>query len=349
MKYYGVAYDVGLRYVPDTLSVEPFDPALVAHDMRVIADELHANTVRIEGEKLDRLETASRLAHAAGLKVFFNPWLIDRDLDEIDAYLGEAAVIAEKLRTEGVDIVFVTGCEITFFAKGIFPGESFMDRGAWLGSHFSFGGEHAGPDEELVQKSAELNASLRRFVGTVRKSYHGRVTYSAGSWEFVDWEPFDIVGIDHYRRGESEEEYVGALDRYRRAGKELIVMEFGCCTYEGAAAKGDGGFVILQGTNADGTVAWENGVAPTRSEREQAEYIDRQLELLRGKVDGAFVFIFSFPTYPVGEGPNDLDMASFAIVKTYPAHDARSRQMPPWTPKESFHHVAESLARIAVP
>ncbi|MFF1932028.1 hypothetical protein [Streptomyces sp. NPDC058228] len=121
MKYYGVAYDVGLRYVPDALSVEPFDPALVAHDMRVIADDLHANTVRVEGEKLDRLETASRLAHAAGLKVFFNPWLIDRDLDEIDAYLGEAAVIAEKLRNEGVDIVFVTGCEITFFAQRHLP------------------------------------------------------------------------------------------------------------------------------------------------------------------------------------------------------------------------------------
>ncbi|TDC80499.1 hypothetical protein [Streptomyces hainanensis] len=348
MKHYGVAYDVGLRFVPDQLSVESFDPALVAHDMQVIASDLHANTVRIEGEKLDRLETASRLAHAAGLKVFFNPWLIDTGLDEIDAYLGEAAVVAEKLRDEGVDIVFVTGCEISFFANGIFPGDSYMDRGAWLGGQFSFGGAHSDPSEELVQKSVELNAALRRFVETTRKSFKGRVTYSAGAWEFVDWEPFDIVGIDHYRRGESEEEYVGALDAYRRAGKELIVMEVGCCAYEGAAVKGDGGFAILRGVNADGTAQWENGVAPTRSEREQADYVGRQLDLLKGKVDGVFVYVFSFPTYPLGEGPNDLDMVNFAIVKTYPAQDSRSRQMPPWEPKESFHRVAEGLARIAV-
>jgi hypothetical protein len=349
MKYYGVAYDVGLRFVPDQLSVEPFDPALVAHDMRVIANSLHANTVRIEGEKLDRLETASRLAHAAGLKVFFNPWRIDTGLDEIDAYLSEAAVVAEKLRNEGVEIVFVTGCEISFFASGIFPGESYMDRGTWLGSQFSFGGEHTGPSEALVQKSVELNTALRRFVETIRKSFEGQITYSAGSWEFVDWEPFDIVGIDHYRRGESDEAYVGALDRHRHAGKELIVMEVGCCTYEGAADKGDGGFVILNGVNADGTAIWENGVAPTRSEREQADYIECQLKLLEEKVDGVFVFVFSFPSYRLGEGPNDLDMVSFAIVKTYPEHDARSQQMPPWTPKESFHRVAEGLARIAMP
>ena len=57
-------------------------------------------------------------------------------------------------------------------------------------------------------------------------------------------------------------------------------------------------------------------------------------------VDGIFIYVFSFPLYPVGEGVTDLDMVSYSLVKTYPEDDPRSKAMPPWAPKEAFYRLA---------
>ena len=82
LKYRGVVYDVGLQYNLGNYSVETFNPELVKYDMSVIVNELHANTVRIEGEDISRLVRATEIAHAAGLKVFFNPWKMGANDDE---------------------------------------------------------------------------------------------------------------------------------------------------------------------------------------------------------------------------------------------------------------------------
>jgi len=157
----------------------------------------------------------------------------------------------------------------------------------------------------------------------------------------VDWDIFDIIGIDYYRRGESKEQYVAGLDRHR-FGKPLAVMEVGCCAYEGAAERGDGGFMLLKSTNPDGNGIFEGGVVPTRSEREQADYLGTQLDLLASAdVHAVFVYVFSMPCMRKGEGPSDLDMMCFSLVKYFPDRDPRSNAMPPWERKESFHRVAE--------
>ncbi|MEU6087113.1 hypothetical protein ABZ865_09925 [Streptomyces sp. NPDC047085] len=349
MKYRGVVYDVGLRFTPEALSVDPFSRELVEHDMRAIADTLHANAVRIEGEDIDRLVTATQIAHACGLTVFFNPWKMNANVDATVAYLAEAAKAAEQLRSDGVDLVFVTGCEYTIFSEGIYPGSSWAERGMWMATQL--GGAPSGPPasfpDPMPEKAKLLNKALKSFAETVRAGFHGPVTYSAGAWEDVDWSLFDLVGVDYYRRGETDEDYVGGLD-FHRHGKPLAVMEVGCCAYEGAGAFGDGGFAVLQGANPDGTAIWRDGVAPVRSEREQADYVGRQLELLNAAgVDAVFVFCFSFPAMRTGEGDRDLDRANFALVKTYPEDDPRSKAMPPWEPKEAFHRAAEFFRREA--
>ncbi|KAI9370015.1 hypothetical protein BJX61DRAFT_516969 [Aspergillus egyptiacus] len=346
MKYRGVVYDVGLRFTDAGLSVEPFDPALVEYDMRTIASELHANAVRIEGEEIPRLVTAAQLAHSMGLTVFFNPWKMNEGIEGTRAYFEEAARSAEKLRCQGVDVIFVAGCEYTIFNKGIFPGESFNERVKWFGTQFSGGHELEDLSPALRDKSVELNNVLRSFSKAIRAQFAGLVTYSSGTWEVVDWDIFDIVGIDYYRRGESREKYVSGLNRHR-CGKPLAVMEVGCCTYEGAAKYGDGGFMILKGTNPDGSGIFEGNTVPTRSEREQAEYLDTQLGLLAsGDVDAVFVFVFSFPSLRAGEGSKDLDMVSYSLVKSFPEGDLRSNAMPPWKPKESFYRVADFFQAI---
>ncbi|MFF1933746.1 hypothetical protein [Streptomyces sp. NPDC058228] len=350
MKHRGVVYDVGLKFMPDGFSVEPFDPALVNHDMQVIANDLHANAVRVEGEEIERLLIGARAAHAAGLTVFFNPWKMNAGVEETRAYFAEAAVAAEQLRSEGVDIVFVAGCEYTIFSDGIFPGATWAERGAWLGAQL--GGDHmpgspASLPETLRQKSAELNEALRSFAETIRSTFGGPLTYSAGSWEGVDWSIFDIVGVDYYRRGESEKEYIAGLEHHRH-GKPLAVMEMGCCAYEGAAVRGDAGFAVLQGVGPDGSGIFEGEVVPTRSEREQADYVGRQLELLAdADVYAVFVFEFSFPSMRTGEGAKDLDMVNFAIVKTYGWDDPRAQAVPNWEPKEAFERVAQVFGRLA--
>jgi hypothetical protein len=125
-------------------------------------------------------------------------------------------------------------------------------------------------------------------------------------------------------------------------------MEFGCCAYEGAAARGAGGFMLLEGTNSDGTGIFQDNVVPTRNEREQADYIGTQLSLLESAgVHAAFVYVFSFPVLRAGVGAKDLDMMSYSMVKTWPDDDPRSKLMPPWEAKEAFYRVAQCFERLA--
>jgi hypothetical protein len=341
MKYRGVVYDVGLNFNGDGFSVEPFDPALVEYDMRTIANDMHANAVRIEGEDTYRLETAARAAHSMGLKVWFNPWKMNEGVDATRAYFEEAAKTAEKLRNEGIGMVFIAGCEYTIFSKGVFPGESFNERAMFLGSQFSGGHMSEDLPQALREKSTALNQVLRSFVEVIRAQFGGLLTYSAGSWEVVDWDMFDIVGIDYYRRGETAEKYVSGLEGYR-LGKPLAVLEVGCCAYEGAAARGDGGFILLKGTDPDGSGVFEDDIIPTRSEEEQADYVGTQLDLLaNADAHAVFVYVFSFPCKRSGEGARDLDKMCFSLVKYFPEQDPRSKATPPWTPKESFYRVAD--------
>lgn len=339
MKYRGVVYDVGLRFTAGKpLSVDPFNPSLAAHDINIIASELHANAIRIEGEEIDRLVIASRIAHGAGLTIFFNPWKMNVPITELEDYFAQAARAAEALREEGADIVFVAGCEMSLFNEGIFEGATLMERMPSL-----VGLAQRKPEDAkawLSEKSKMLNVALGGIVKVTRDQFGGPITYSAGMWEQVDWSIFDIVGIDHYRANETAEHYVEILDGYR-IGKPLVVMEFGCCAYEGAGLLGAGGFMRLHGVGPDGTGIYADGIVPTRSEREQSDYVAEQFGLLAGAdVAGVFVYVFSFPTFPYGENARDLDMMSFSLVKTYPKGHPLSEQMPPWEPKEAFRRIS---------
>jgi hypothetical protein len=285
LKLRGVVYDVGLNFTGTGFLVEPFDPELVQHDMRAIATELQANAVRIEGEEIGRLIIAAKAAHDNKLAVYFNPWKMNGTLEETKEYLVEGARAAEQLRVvDGVDLVLVLGCEYTIFSRGCFPGATFNDRVTWLGERLAENKDAtmADPPQAILDKSKELNSILRLLVATARAEFGGLFSYSAGSWERVDWSLFDVIGIDYYRRGEPEEEYVEGLERYR-LGKPLVVMEVGSCAYEGAAARGDGGFVLLKGVRADGSGIFQDDIVPKRSEKEQADYVETQLGLLQTK------------------------------------------------------------------
>ncbi len=345
----GVVYDVGLMFGGTSLSVEVFDTAQVAYDMHVLKHLLRCNTIRIEGESIDRLKKTAELAHAEGLKIFFNPWKHEANADETVAYVREAAKVAEQLRKKGADITFITACEYTLFSRGAFPGDTFDERIGWLmslGQNQSEQGR-ANAFKQLQEKNIALNKILKQLCKTIRSEFNGQVTYSSGVWETVDWSIFDIIGVDYYRNGESAEDYVTGLDRYKKENKPIIAMEMGCCAYEGAAQKGGFGFSVLKGVDTEGNAIWEGGTKPVRNEKEQADYIEENIGLLeKAQADGVFVYVFRYPIYPYSETGLDRDMVSYSLVKSFSTEDARSKIMPSWQPKEAFYRLGTIFSKL---
>mgnify|MGYP002672109941 FL=1 len=341
LSMYGVVYDVGLMFGGKNLSVSNFRKEQVVYDMSIIKHVLNCNTVRIEGENLDRLSIATEEAHKQGLKVLFNPWKMEADSATTVDYMIRASKVAEKLRLKGADLIFVTGCEYTLFNRGVFPGDTFDKRIAWLMKL----GSMPNPMEEIQGK--KLNLILQSMASQVRKNYHGKIVYSSGAWETVDWTNFDYVGVDYYHNNESDEQYIEGLNRYKSIGKPVIVMEMGCCAYQGAAERGGNGFSVFKGVDSNGNGIYEGGKKPVRDESVQADYISKNIDLLqKAGASGIMVYVFSYPIYPYSKTGVDYDMVAYSLVKSFPSIDARNKQIPSWEPKEAFYRVGEIFGKI---
>lgn len=337
MRYRGVHYDVGTRFVPARLTRPELDADLVRYEMATIAESLHCNAVRIVGENPVRLALAAEAAIDRGLTVFMNPWLIDHAEAELVEYVTETARIAEDLRSSGADVWFVVGCEMTLFSSGLIPGDSVYERVDWLAD--ALGGVQ--PNPLMTSVGQGLDHLLRAVSAAARLTFRGPVTYASGRWEEVDWTMFDAVGVDYYRSGQSREEYVDGLRDLARHAKPVFVLEFGCCTYEGADELGGLGWRALDEWH-DGGPIWTSGKPPVRSESTQARYVEEQIGIFAVEpVDGAFVFTFVAPYLTHDSNPHrDFDMASYALVKTLPPQGPGSRELPPWQPKASFRALA---------
>lgn len=343
LSFYGVVYDVGLMFGGKNLSVANFRPEQVAYDISIIKHVLNCNTVRIEGEDLYRLSIATREASKQGLKVLFNPWKMESDSATTVNYMRQASEVAEKLRIEGADLIFVTGCEYTLFNRGVYPGDSLDERLAWLSNL----GKMPNPMETLQAKNKTLNHILQSMLSEVKKNFRGKVVYSSGAWETVDWDNFDYIGVDYYHNNESDEQYVEGFSRYKTMGKPVIVMEMGCCAYQGAAERGGGGFAIFKGVDSEGNGIYEGGKKPVRDESVQADYISKNVGLLqKAGASGIFVYVFSYPIYPYSKSGVDFDMTSYSLVKSFSPTDARYKQIPSWEPKEAFYRVGEVFSKI---
>lgn len=336
MEFRGVHYDTGLRFIPDRLTREELRAETAAEDMQVIRDELHANAVRIVGDDLERIVRAARCAHDAGLAVFFNPWLIDRDDDALLPYLQRAAELAEELR-DTWHVTFVVGCEMSLFAPGMIPGNGVYERVDWLVGLR----DGRSPSPSLAEVSASLNSRLAPAVEVVRAGFSGPVTYASGTWEDVDWALFDLVGVDYYRAEQTDEEYAEGLRKLRRHGKPVAVLEVGCCTYTGADRRGGMGWMVLDEWAAGGP-RWLVDSVPVRDEGAQSRYLTDQFEIfLNEDVDAAFVFTLRAPYLNHSVTPElDFDRASFALTTNATDPDT-SRS---WIPKEGFRTLAGIFA-----
>jgi hypothetical protein len=189
-------------------------------------------------------------------------------------------------------------------------------------------------------------------VPKLRAVFDGRLTYAALPFEQVDWEPFDYVGVDHYREARVADRYVEMLQPFLATGKPVIVTEFGMRTYRGAESSGTLGFGVT-----DTTRLWlhtrpvigrlfRSRLKGTfqRDEAMQASQLAETLdELERSGVAGALLSTFVTPEALTDDDPRyDLDMDSMSLVKSLPdgRHGTAYPDLP-WEPKKAFAAVAQ--------
>jgi hypothetical protein len=324
----GVNYDVGTNYgAGGALSRELWEPELVRREIRAIRDELHCNAIGIFGTDIDRLVQAATVALEHGLYVWLQPRLIDAHPQQMLEHLAQAARAAEPLRRQYSTVNLNVGCELTIFSAGIIPGATHQQRGARLASPRTW--------PLLPWYNRKLNALLGRAVTVARSQFHGQLTYGAGLWERVDWGPFDIVGLDYYRVRFNRRRYAANLRRFRRHGKPVVIVEFGCASFDGAVDKGPTAHEIIDWSGPHPQITGRH----VRDERIQAEQLAELIGIYQAEgIDGAFVFEFIEPSHPHSTDPrHDLDMAGYGIVKVLPDPGPDSYR---WEPKAAFHTVA---------
>jgi hypothetical protein len=335
---FGVNYDTGVRM--NGVDTRPsFEPAVVRRELRVIAEDLHAGAVRISGDHLGRITEAAGYAHEAGLAVWFSPFPHGLDAGGLASYLAEAARSAEALRRAGGRVVLVLGCEMTVFGAGFLPGATFMDRLALLGE--------GGSAQAVRSANARASDTHPHIVAAARAEFGGDITYAAGLWEKVDWRLYDRVSIDAYRDAGNAAGYREILRSYRRWGKPVAVIEFGCCTYEGAGADGAAGLLAVE--LHEGKLRLRPGIV--RDELAQVRYFTEVWDTLRQEgVDDAFWFTFAayFLPHDASSPADDLDAASFGLVAVDGQSAGNSRELP-WRPKAAFWAVQQAFAGAAHP
>ncbi len=337
MRAKGITYDTGFVR-QGANSRERFDPEIVKRELRIIRDDLHCNAVRVTGGDPERLEFAATFAADLGLEVWLSPYPLELTTDEMLALFADCAERAERLRQRGGEVVFVTGAEMSLMNKGFLPGDNLEQRLELLLSQ----------PHRLREQAAEVGARVNDFLGkavaVVRERFGGKVTYAAIPPDRVDWAPFDIVSVDLYRSAEIADRFAEGVRNLVAQGIPVAITEFGAATFRGAGDMGARGLEIVEYDKDTGAAVRLNGEY-VRDEAGQAAYLRELLEVFDAEgVDSAFVFIFALndhPHRPEGDPRDDLDMASYGIVKVLENRHGDTYPDMPWEPKAAFTALAE--------
>lgn len=336
-----MTYDTGF-VLDGRLSRENFDPETVRRELAVIRDDLHCNAIQIIGGDPDRLEVAAVAAAELGLEIWFSPYPLELDPEQILTLFHDCAERAERLRRNGAEVVFVAGVELSVMNHGFLPGESPEARVEQLMSR---------PDrraEAMRDLGVRVNAFLRDAVATVRERFQGKLTYASIQFEQIDWTPFDFVTFELIRSAEVADRFREAVRTLAQGPKPLAITGFGTAAYRGA---GDRGGRVLEVVEYDPRTKAPLRLndAYERDEAGQAAYLSELLEIFETEgVDSAFVFLFAlagYPHRPDGDPRDDLDRASLGIVKLLAAPPGRTYPDMAWEPKAAFAAVARRYRR----
>ncbi|MFC8344830.1 abortive phage infection protein [Streptomyces sp. NPDC057280] len=328
----GVVYTVGAGETPATA----WSTARMRRDLRAVRDDLHANTVDVTGDGVERLTSTAAEAAGLGLHVWLQPTLGDVPERDILEHLAETGRFAERLRRQGASVDFSVGCEFWLFVPGIVPGDDVFERIENLQS--------GNLDRAAMQRRlARFTAKAARLG---RRVFHGRLSYaSAPEIDQVDWDLFDIVGVDYYSYFPRRSDHVRELRRYLRHGKPLAITEFGTCAYRGAPETDGMGWDIVDHRKTPEEI---RDPVPVRSERTQAAYLTDLLDVFES-MDLYAAMVFEFLTadapHRPGDPRHDLDLASYGIAKAIQDRPGDPGSPWHWEPKAAFHAVARAYGR----
>ncbi|GEM29225.1 hypothetical protein NN3_02320 [Nocardia neocaledoniensis NBRC 108232] len=333
MRATGITYDTG--FLRDGLSSRPhFDTDVVRAELRIIRDDLHCTAVRIVGGDADRLELAATHAADLGLEVWFSPYPLEQDTEQMRTFLLDCAERAELLRRRGAEVVLVIGAELSLMTGGFLPGDTVTERVASLTDADAL-------PERVAHASERLNAFFHATVPAVRKRFTGRLTYASIPLERVDWTLFDLISVDLYRSAAVADRFADGVRALVTQGKPVAVTEFGAATFRGAGDVGANGLDIVEYNPGPVRLT----ATHTRDEEGQATYVRELLDLFEDAgIDTAFVFLFALydmPHRPDGDPRDDLDLASYGIVKVLDGRTGTAYPTMNWEPKAAFAAVAE--------
>jgi hypothetical protein len=332
----GINYDVGTEYEPGVPTRMVWRPDLVRAELRSIAEDLHCNAVTLYGTDPERLREAAETALDLGLAAWIQPRLIDATPRRYLDHLDRVARVAEDLRAAGGRVVLNVGCEMSLLIRGMLPGRTFTVRSELLGW---------GIGRLLLPRSnRRLSALLATAAERARRHFGGDLTYGAGLWEWIDWAPFDLVGLNQYRIAENQDVYVSVLRNHVRHDKPVVITEFGCGSYAGASRVGPNGHEVIDWRSSRPRLAKEL----RRDEDEQAAYITELLEIYAEEgVHGAFVFQYIEPVHAYDDDSRyDLDRAGYGIVRVRGEDAERPYSAGFREPKKSFHAISRMYARM---
>jgi hypothetical protein len=319
-----------------------FDPQLVERELRIIRDDLHCTAVRVIGGDPERIDFAASIAVDLGLEAWFSPYPLELTADETLSLFADCAERAERLRRRGGEVVFVTGAELSIMNPGFLPGDTQTERLDLLLHH------QDRVRDAIAEVGARVNDFLGKAVAVVRERFGGKVTYASVPLDRVDWTPFDFVSVDLYRSAEIADQFTAGVRSLVAQGKPVAITEFGSATYRGAGDRGALGLEIVEYSPVTREPLRLTGEY-ARDEAAQAAYLQELLEVFDASgVDSAFVFLFALadhPHRPDGDPRDDLDLASYGIVKVFENRHGDTYPDMPWEPKAAFATLADYYAR----
>ncbi|MFE7407189.1 hypothetical protein [Isoptericola sp. NPDC057559] len=338
-----MTYDTGF-VVHGRMTRERFDPAVVRRELAIIRDDLHCNAVQVIGGDPHRLDVAAAAAAELGMEVWFTPYPLELEPEQVLTLFRDCAVRAERLRRQGATIVLVAGVELSVMNRGFLPGDGPEARVAQLLSS---------PErraEAMHGLGLRINAFLRDAVAAIRERFRGRLTYSSIQLEQVDWTPFDIVTFELIRSAEVADRFRDGVRALAQGPKPLAVTGFGTAAYRGAGDRGGRVLDVVEHDPQTRAPRRLDGVYE-RDEAGQAAYLTELLEIFESEgVDSAFVYLFAlpgFPHRPDGDPQDDLDRASLSIVKLLDGGRGQTYPDMEWEPKAAFGAVAQQYQRYA--
>jgi hypothetical protein len=150
--------------------------------------------------------------------------------------------------------------------------------------------------------------------------------------------------VDLYRSTEIADQFSDGVRTLVGQGKPVAITEFGAATYRGAGARGAQGLEIVEYDKDTGAPLRLNG-GYVRDEAGQATYLRELLEVFDAEgVDSVFVFILAleqYPHRPDGDPCDDLDLASYGIVRPLEKRNGDTYPDMPWEPKAAFTALAD--------